>query len=577
MPDLTRQAVAPTSNLAADDLAIFEDDRDNPLPFGGASFFRSPFRLAEYGAYVRHFPHSALYSSYVQARGPADEHVGAFAKAHPDLGARLRPFDPSRPVRCRLAYTVFLNNVLAFLNYFERHNLPFCFTLYPGGGMRIDDPPTDRRLRRVFTSPCFRKVIVTQDLTDRYLRRRRLCPPDRIEFLYGGLYPLEELARACPPKKLYPRDKPHFDVCFVAFKYSARGEDKGFDVFLDCAARLMSRAPETRFHVVGNFTEADVPADLPRDRFFFYGPQPAEFFPAFYSEIDLILAPTRPSVICPGAFDGFPTGCCMEAGACGVAVLCTDPLGMNVALKDGEDLILIPHDAEWVAATVLDLYRNPDALYRLAERGRQTFRRVFGAGAQLEPRLRLLERCLKPSAADRWRGLAETGVRRLLRRPAPGSGQELALTPREFASVRLLPADGGGLPAELLTVCEEGRFDLQAPPPHLDVATTVGLNLECERPLRSLRFTATTAPRTADGPLPLQLTLSAQGGPGGQGEPLAESTETLDPETSSRALALDLATPRVVRSLRLRLRMAPGAAHNWFGRVTVSDIHLVPV
>jgi glycosyltransferase involved in cell wall biosynthesis len=567
MRTVTQSSTPRTSGLTpVADLAIFAHD----LP--GFPFFRSPFQVKEFGAYLHHFPNSTLCSSC----DSGDEQFVAFAKDHPELAGRVRPLDTARPVRCRLAYTLFLNNALALLNYFERHRLPFCFTLYPGGGMRVEDPATDRRLRRVFSSPWFRKVIVTQNLTDRYLRSKRLCRPDQIEFVYGGLYPLEELALACPSKQLFPRDKPHFDVCFVAYKYSPRGEDKGFDVFLDCAARLMRQAPAARFHVVGDFTEADAPAGLPRDRFFFHGPRPAAFFPTFYSGMDVIVAPAQPSVIGPGAFDGFPTGCCMEAGACGVAVLCTDPLGMNVALKGGEDLIVIPHDAESICVTLLDFYHDPDALYRLAERGRQTFRRVFGADAQLGPRLRLIGRCLKLSVADRWRGLAEVGVRRLLRRPAPGSGEELALTPQELASVRLLPTDTNKRTEEPLTVFDEGSFELQAPPPHVGVATTVCLNLEFGRAVRSLRLTATTAPRAADGPLPMGLTLTAHGGLDGEGEPLAERTDTLDPETSPRALALDPAKPRAVRSLRLRLRMEDGAAHNWYGRVTVSDLRFVP-
>jgi hypothetical protein len=230
----------------------------------------------------------------------------------------------------------------------------------------------------------------------------------------------------------------------VAYKYSPRGEDKGFDVFLDCARRLLGQAADLRFHVVGNFTEADAPPDLPRDRVFFHGFQPTAFFPAFYSAMDVIIAPNKPSVLAPGAFDGFPTGCCVEAAACGVAVLCTDPLGMNIALRDREDLLIVPHDAATIAATLSELYRNPAGLYRLAEQGRKAVLRVFGPVAQLKPRLRLIHRCLKSSTAGRWRRLMEVGLRRLVRRASDG-GQELALTPQELASARLQPEAMGGL------------------------------------------------------------------------------------------------------------------------------------
>jgi hypothetical protein len=254
---------------------------------------------------------------------------------------------------------------------------------------------------------------------------------------------------------------------------------------------------------------------------------------------------------------------------------------MSVVLKDREDLLIVPHDAATIAAVVFDLYRNPDALYRLAEQGRQTFLRVFGPDAQLKPRLRLIDRCLKSAAAGRWRGLAEAGLRRLLRQPAPGAGQELALSPQELASVHLKPSAMGGLqqgdhPYELLAIYHAGVFSLTAPPPHLDVATTVCLDLEFERPIRSVGLNTVLAPPADTGPLPMQLTVSAHGGRDGEGGLLAERMEILVPERPRQTLALDLIVPRVVRSLRFQLRMTPGAAHNWYARVAVTDVWLVP-
>ena len=73
----------------------------------------------------------------------------------------------------------------------------------------------------------------------------------------------------------------------------------------------------------------------------FYGAQRTEFFPSFYSQMDLILAPNIPFTLLPGAFDGFPPGGCIEAGLSGVAVFCTDVLNQNIAFKDGEELVIV--------------------------------------------------------------------------------------------------------------------------------------------------------------------------------------------------------------------------------------------
>ncbi len=60
---------------------------------------------------------------------------------------------------------------------------------------------------------------------------------------------------------------------------------------MECERRLRQIAPDMRFHVVGNFSETDAPPGVPLDRVRFHGQQPAEFFPTFYSEMDVIVAP----------------------------------------------------------------------------------------------------------------------------------------------------------------------------------------------------------------------------------------------------------------------------------------------
>src|SRR5437588_12672056 len=122
---LCRLARPDRADAPRHDLAIFEDDRAAPVPF-----FRSPFRVAEYAAYLRHFPGAALYSTYLGGPGGAAE---SFDRVMPDLEGRALPLAgtdlPLPP--CRLAYTVFLNNAFAFVKGFEEARLPFCFTLYP--------------------------------------------------------------------------------------------------------------------------------------------------------------------------------------------------------------------------------------------------------------------------------------------------------------------------------------------------------------------------------------------------------------------------------------------------------------
>jgi len=111
--------------------------------------------------------------------------------------------------------------------------------------------------------------------------------------------------------------------------------------------------------------------------------------------MDVILSPNIPFVFARGAFDGFPTGCCIEAALCGTAVFATDELGMNEGrLKDGEEIVVISREPEEIAETVGRYISNPEALASLAQKGQGAIGRLFSLDAQMTPRLRVLSELL---------------------------------------------------------------------------------------------------------------------------------------------------------------------------------------
>jgi hypothetical protein len=188
----------------------------------------------------------------------------------------------------------------------------------------------------------------------------------------------------------------------VAHKYTPRGVDKGYDVFVDVAKRLQASHGDIRFHVVGGFDEHDIDVTALGDRISFHGPRPTGWFDEFYRDKDLVLSPNRPSAIFPGAFDGFPTGTCVDAGLRRMAVFCTDPLGLNTHFADGEEIVVVPHDAVRVAAILESYYREPRRLARLADHGCRKMRQLYGLETQMGPRLALLREEI--DAAETSRG-----------------------------------------------------------------------------------------------------------------------------------------------------------------------------
>ena len=375
------------------DLAILDDVFPHPL---------SAFRLQEFSTYLREFPRARVYSTGQGLRllghTPLDQLISDFKRRHPDHAKQLEPLQEDTPLQARLIYVVFLGNAYANLTRIEAVRTPFVLCLYPGGSFRLDDPRSDWMLRRVTSSPCFRRVVVTQQITYDYLIANGFCSPEQIEFVFGIVTPPAGGGVEFPVKRRFGSDKDTLDICFVAHKYTVRGVDKGYDVFVDVARRLHQRHGNVRFHVVGGFDEQDIDVTTLGDRITFYGPRPTEWFDDFYRDKDLILCPNRPSA---GAFDGFPTGTCVDAGLRRTAIFCTDPLELNTHFESGAEIVIVPHDAEKTAAIIEEYHRDPGRLAEIADRGYRKIRQLYGLEVQMGPRLALLRRELEVAEGSR--------------------------------------------------------------------------------------------------------------------------------------------------------------------------------
>ncbi len=109
-----------------------------------------------------------------------------YLKDFPYNKDRIHYLSPFCRYSAKLAYSYFLAETFTLLPFYERFNIPFVFILYPGGAFGLNNSSSDAMLRRIFASPCFRKVITTQRVTREYLFNHNLCELERIEHLYGG-------------------------------------------------------------------------------------------------------------------------------------------------------------------------------------------------------------------------------------------------------------------------------------------------------------------------------------------------------------------------------------------------------
>ncbi len=397
LSDLVEPPVAATVQSDVPRWVILDDFFPNLL---------TGFRVAEYNAHLDVFPGLEVRSCVADF---AAEHA-AYARQYPGHAARVRPYAASWLAGCRLAYLNFLNNAVHFLPDLEAHRLPFVLTLYPGGGFGLHEPDSDRKLQRVLASPLLQAVIATQPVTADYLRDFAVRHGLRLPPLHliPGVVVSPRYFLAPPAARIpHPtRSGQGVDICFVAERYMPLAANKGYPEFIEAVGLLADQA-DLRFHIVGGGYSADeLDFGHLADRVLYHGRLDTAALQRFYAGMDLIVSPNRPGLLHAGNFDGFPTGCCVEAALCGVAMLVTDPLQQNPGYADGQELFLLDHRdgaeplAAQIACTVRELAADPQRLARVAQAGAMLTRRLYHPREQIEQRQRVLEAVAERLAAQ---------------------------------------------------------------------------------------------------------------------------------------------------------------------------------
>lgn len=371
---------------------------------------RSPFRYEEYMSYFKEFN-----NVYVLANGVSlpdlketrtlQQVIDEFEEEYPGYKGKIKNVkseecDENELIswKNKVGIITFVNNlcnsIYDNIDFLEKHAIPFIFTLYPGGGFLLDDERSDKILKRACSSPYFRKVIVTQKITEEYLLKKQFCEKEKIEFIYGVVTPEVILENKVKNKKHFGIEKDTLDICFVAHKYSKQGKDKGYDLFIEMAKKLAKKYSNIKYHVVGGFTSEDIDVEEIKDKIQFHGTRPSSWFIDFYKNIDIIISPTRPFQLSKGAFDGFPTGACTEAMLNEVALICTDELKLNMFFNENEIVIVKPQ-VEDIVEKVEDLYLNQNKLRKIAIKGKEKVKRKYSKKEQILPRIKLIKKVAK--------------------------------------------------------------------------------------------------------------------------------------------------------------------------------------
>jgi len=380
--------------LKKNDLIIYDDIYPHPV---------SGFRIEEFTILLKEIDKSKIYltpNSYPVLntdRSFHRVHINEIIKNNCKLKGKLKVFNFFFNFNTILFYCIFINNVYNFIDALERHKIPFVFTLYPGGGFQMNEEKCDIKLKRVLSSPMFKKVIVSQKIIKDYLITNNFCLEDKIELIFGCVVPQNSLIKNNLIRKNYLINKPTLDICFCSAKYMPEGLDKGYDVFIKTAHLLASKYQFIKFHVIGGFDENDIDVTKIKDRISFYGYQKFENLENIFKGIDIIISPNKSFFLSKGAFDGFPLGTVIEAALNQVLVILSDDLNQNYVFTDREELIIVKSDSSCIENEIINLIENPDTIPEIAKRGMLKFQEVYSNNIQMKPRIELLKKLIKES------------------------------------------------------------------------------------------------------------------------------------------------------------------------------------
>jgi len=328
--------------------------------------------------------------AYGMTKEQFDQNMPIYLSIHPELIGKLELLHSKKKYKFKLAYTYFLSETYTLLPFLEKHKIPFVFLLNPGGAFGIDNDSSDGMLRTICASPYFKKVIVNQRLFKEYLLRKSICDESSVVYDFSGSAQFTK--DDVRPKRYYKKSKKNFDICFVAAKYSEKGVDKGYDLFIAAAKKLSKVNPNMRFHVVGGFDENEISVNSISDRIKFYGFLPASTLPEFYSGMDIFLSPNRPFKLYEGNSDGFP----LSAGAmyCGVAGFNADELHMNVEF-DADEVVIVKTQVKDIVNKVQHYFDNLDELYDLSKKGQKKAQLLYDIDRHIEGRVRLFNEIIR--------------------------------------------------------------------------------------------------------------------------------------------------------------------------------------
>lgn len=359
----------------------------------------STWRSYEFDELVKAIPNSVVSSDlsvyYYYDKGKTyEKNLNELSNDYPCLASKCRKLRLFQNANVGLVYTLFYHNIIRYFSHFEKHKMPFAFTLYPGGGFVLGNQGIDNKLKLICSSLYFRGVIVNQPYVMTYLLENNIVDSSKIELISGVPLKIENYLNKDDNKLKFNHNS--FEVLFMGNKYMAQGFDKGFDLFQMIAKQLIKEFQDIKFHIVGGFSDRDLNYNELKEFFIFHGQLNEGDFHTVLSRTQICISPNRINALSEGSFDGFPLASSVTAGLHNNILVLTDPLNQakEIGLVEGEDFIKISTDVFDTHQVLKELFKDTDRMKLIAKNGQIKLKQLYSRENQIDPRLNFIKTIL---------------------------------------------------------------------------------------------------------------------------------------------------------------------------------------
>jgi glycosyltransferase involved in cell wall biosynthesis len=241
-----------------------------------------------------------------------------------------------------------------------------------------------------------RVVAVSDDVKQRLLkagvREAKIC------MIRNGI-DLRPFGCALPSR----RDNPEQHRLPVVGLVGRLAPEKGVDIFLIAAARVLSRLQGVKFVVAGDGPEQTALETLidtlgSRANVTMLGR--CDDMPSFYASLDVMVSSSRQ--------EGLPIAI-LEGMASRLPLIATAVGAVPTLIQDGHTGVLVPaENPDLLAEAIVDLLRNPEKRERLGSAARKLVEEEFSAARMTADYLRVYEDAVAASAVREGRGAEDS-------------------------------------------------------------------------------------------------------------------------------------------------------------------------